>query len=125
MDGDPRTGKTAAEPLVLSAATPVNVEGILDYGTVVFAENPTTLLEARDFHGYEFDGRTGGIVTITPADMEMRMAGIMPTSPSPMVSSVYFLAASATGTLSASQRIFTICSSGTCSCACLSVPGEA
>jgi mono/diheme cytochrome c family protein len=65
MDGDPETGKTAAEPLLLTASTRVNVEGILDYGTVVFAENPTTLLEAGDFHGYEFDGRTGGVVTIT------------------------------------------------------------
>src|SRR6185436_6577210 len=38
---------------------------ILDYGTVVFAENPTTLLEPGDFHGYEFDGKAGGVVTIT------------------------------------------------------------
>jgi cytochrome c peroxidase len=60
-----KTGKTSEEPLVLTASTKVDIEGILDYGTVVFAENPTTLLEAQDFHGYEFDGKTGGIVTIT------------------------------------------------------------
>jgi hypothetical protein len=60
-----KTGKTSDEALTLTATTKVNIEGILDYGTVVFAENPTTLLEAGDFHGYEFDGKTGGIVTIT------------------------------------------------------------
>jgi len=61
-----KTGKTAAEqPLVLGAGTRLAIEGILDYGTVVFAENPTTLLEVNDFHGYEFDGKAGGIVTIT------------------------------------------------------------
>jgi len=42
----------------------VSTEGILDYGTVVFAENPTTLLEAGDFHSYKFDGRAGVVVTI-------------------------------------------------------------
>jgi len=62
---EPKTGKTSDEPLTLSAGTRVNIEGILDYGTVVFAENPTTHLEAGDFHGYEFDGKAGGIVTIT------------------------------------------------------------
>jgi hypothetical protein len=60
-----KVGKTAEQPLTLSSAVKVDIEGILDYGTVVFAENPTTLLEARDFHGYEFDGKAGGIVTIT------------------------------------------------------------
>jgi len=65
-DVDPRTGKAVTtEPLVLSASTPVSIEGILDYGTVVFAENPTTLLESGDFHGFEFDGKAGGVVTIT------------------------------------------------------------
>jgi cytochrome c peroxidase len=59
-----KTGKTSDQPLVLTN-TKVDIEGILDYGTVVFAENPTTLLEAADFHGYEFDGKAGGIVTIT------------------------------------------------------------
>src|SRR5262245_2181095 len=43
----------------------VSQEGILDFGTVVFAENPTTLLEFGDLHGYEFDGKKGGVVTIT------------------------------------------------------------
>jgi mono/diheme cytochrome c family protein len=65
IDDDLKTGMTSEEPLVLTAATPVATEGILDYGTVVFAENPTTLLEAKDFHGYEFDGKAGGVVTIT------------------------------------------------------------
>jgi subtilisin-like proprotein convertase family protein len=63
--GTTKTGKAIAEPLTLTSATKVTTEGILDYGTVVFAENPTTLLEANDFHGYEFDGKAGGIVTIT------------------------------------------------------------
>jgi len=65
MADDPKTGKTSEQPLVLSAATPVGTEGILDYGTVVFAENPTTLLEPGDFHGYEFNGKKGGVITIT------------------------------------------------------------
>jgi cytochrome c peroxidase len=60
-----KTGKTPDQESVLTAGVRVNIEGILDYGTVVFAENPTTLLEASDFHGYEFDGKAGGIVTIT------------------------------------------------------------
>jgi Di-haem oxidoreductase, putative peroxidase len=64
---DPKTSTTSkiAEPLVLTAGTRLAIEGILEYGSVVFAENPTTLLERADFHGYEFDGRAGGIVTIT------------------------------------------------------------
>jgi len=63
---DPRTGKTISEQaLVLSAATPVDIEGVLDYGGVAFAENPTTLLEVGDLHGYEFNGKAGGVVTIT------------------------------------------------------------
>jgi len=60
--------KTATNPdqaSVLTAGVRVNIEGILEYGAVVFAENPTTLLEASDFHGYEFDGKAGGVVTIT------------------------------------------------------------
>jgi len=61
-----KTGKTASEqPLVLGAGTRVAIEGILEFNTVVFAENPTTLMEANDFHGYEFDGKAGGVVTIT------------------------------------------------------------
>jgi len=67
IDGDLKTGETSDEPLVITAGTRLNIEGVLDYGTVVFAENPTTLLEAGDFHGYEFDGRAGGVVTITMA----------------------------------------------------------
>ncbi len=67
QDGDLRTGKTAEseQALVLTDSIKVDIEGILDYGTVVFAQNPTTLLEANDFHGYEFDGKAGGVVTIT------------------------------------------------------------
>jgi len=65
IDGDFKTGRSSDQPLVLSAATPVSTEGILDYGAVVFAENPTTLMEKNDFHGYEFDGKAGGVVTIT------------------------------------------------------------
>jgi len=65
VEGEPKTGTTSEEPLTLTAGTRVNIEGILDYGTVVFAENPTTLLEPGDFHGYEFDGKAGGVVTIT------------------------------------------------------------
>jgi len=65
IDGGDQTGKASEEPLVLSASTPVSTEGILDFGTVVFAENPTTLMEANDFHGYEFNGKAGGIITIT------------------------------------------------------------
>jgi len=40
-------------------------EGIIDFGTTVFAANPTTLLEPLDFHRYEFQGHAGGTVTIT------------------------------------------------------------
>jgi hypothetical protein len=67
LENDPKTAKTdkIAAPLDITAGTIVNIEGILDYGTVVFAQNPTTLLERGDFHGYEFDGRAGGVVTIT------------------------------------------------------------
>jgi cytochrome c peroxidase len=63
IDDDLKTGETS-DPLVLTASTRVNIEGVLDYGTVVFVDNPTTLLEAGDFHGYEFDGKAGGVVTI-------------------------------------------------------------
>jgi len=65
IDGGEKAGKASEEPLTLSAATPVSTEGILDFGAVVFAENPTTLMEANDFHGYEFNGKAGGIITIT------------------------------------------------------------
>jgi cytochrome c peroxidase len=62
---EPQAATTSDEALTLTLATRVNIEGILDYGTVVFAENPTTLLEPGDFHGYEFQGKAGGVVTIT------------------------------------------------------------
>jgi mono/diheme cytochrome c family protein len=62
---DPLTSKTPSEPLVLTAGVRVATEGILSYGAVVFAENPTTLLEANDFHGYELDGKAGGNISIT------------------------------------------------------------
>jgi len=62
---DPQTGKASDEPLVLTAGVRVATEGILSYGAVVFAENPTTLMEANDFHGYELDGQAGGNITIT------------------------------------------------------------
>jgi hypothetical protein len=65
LANEPRTGALSGEALTLTAATRVTDEGILDYGTVVFAENPTTLLEAGDLHGYEFNGRAGGVVSIT------------------------------------------------------------
>src|ERR1051325_6560908 len=63
---DPKTSTTAAaQPLQITAGTRIGVEGILSYGTVVFAQNPTTLMEASDFHGYEFDARAGANITIT------------------------------------------------------------
>jgi cytochrome c peroxidase len=62
---DPRTSKTAEEPLQITAGTRISAEGLLSYGAVVFAENPTTLLESSDFHGYELDGKAGGNITIT------------------------------------------------------------
>jgi mono/diheme cytochrome c family protein len=62
---DPKTSKAADDPSTLTAGVRVSPEGIIDFGTTVFAENPTTLLERSDFHGYAFDGRTGGVVTIT------------------------------------------------------------
>ena len=62
---DPKTSKSSDEPLVLTAGVRVATEGILSYGAVVFAENPTTLMEANDFHGYELDGKAGGNITIT------------------------------------------------------------
>ena len=57
-------GKTD-EDLVLTPSLNVSNEGKLAFDTVVFAENPTTLLEVGDFHGYEFMGKAGGVVTIT------------------------------------------------------------
>lgn len=62
---DPRTSKTAEEPLQITAGTRISAAGLLSYGAVVFAENPTTLMEASDFHGYELDGKAGGNITIT------------------------------------------------------------
>jgi mono/diheme cytochrome c family protein len=62
---DPKTSKAADDPLTLTAGVRISPEGIIDFGTTVFAENPTTLLEASDFHGYAFDGKAGGVVTIT------------------------------------------------------------
>jgi mono/diheme cytochrome c family protein len=50
---------------VITAGTRIAFEGILEFGSVVFAENPTTLLEGSDFQSYEFSGRAGGNVTIT------------------------------------------------------------
>ena len=52
-------------PFFQTAGIRSSIEGILDYGTVVFATNPTTLLEPLDFHKYEFDGHAGGTVAIT------------------------------------------------------------
>src|SRR4051812_39291579 len=65
ISDDPLTSKAPTEPLALTAGVRVGIEGILSYGATVFAENPTTLLEANDFHGYEIDGRAGGNVTIS------------------------------------------------------------
>ena len=65
IDGDPKTSKTSARPLEITPGTRISTEGILSYGAVVFAENPTTLMEAGDFHGYELDGLAGGNITIT------------------------------------------------------------
>jgi hypothetical protein len=62
---DPTTEKEIQEPLVLSDSMNLTNEGLLDFNTVVFSQNPTTLLERTDFHGYEFEGRAGGVVTIT------------------------------------------------------------
>ena len=61
ISDDLLTSKAPSEPLALTAGVRVSTEGILSYGGfVVFGENPTTLLEANDFHGYEFDGKAGG-----------------------------------------------------------------
>src|SRR5882724_12717170 len=62
---EPRTSKAADEPLQITAGTKISSEGLLSYGAVVFAESTTTLLEPGDFHGYELDGKAGGVVTIT------------------------------------------------------------
>jgi hypothetical protein len=64
---DPKTSKTGiiSEELKITDGTIIANEGLLDFNTVVFAENPTTLLEKGDFHGYEFEGRAGGVITIT------------------------------------------------------------
>jgi mono/diheme cytochrome c family protein len=78
---DPKTGETGkiAQPLDLTAATRLTIEGILDYGTVVFAQNPTTLLEAGDFHAYEFAGKAGGVVTITMTSTGNTSCGALDT----------------------------------------------
>jgi len=60
-----KTSKTSDEPLEITPGLRISTEGILSYGAVVFAENPTTLMEANDFHGYELDGEAGGSITIT------------------------------------------------------------
>jgi mono/diheme cytochrome c family protein len=62
-----KTGKTGkiSQDLKITAGTKINVEAVLDFNTTVFAENPTTLLEQGDFHGYEFDARAGAVVTVT------------------------------------------------------------
>jgi len=60
-----KTGQSSDDLLTLTSGTRVSIEGILDYGTVVFAENPTSLLETGDFHGYEFFAKQGGVVTLT------------------------------------------------------------
>jgi hypothetical protein len=64
LANDPLTEKEASEPLLLTNIH-VDIEGVLPFGGTAFSENPTTLLEAKDFHGYEFDGLAGGVVTIT------------------------------------------------------------
>ncbi|HEX5058294.1 MAG TPA: di-heme oxidoredictase family protein [Kofleriaceae bacterium] len=61
--GEEETAKYDDE-LVLTAATPINDEGLLAFDTAVFPENPTTLLEQGDFHGYKFNGKAGGKITI-------------------------------------------------------------
>jgi mono/diheme cytochrome c family protein len=65
MANEPTTGQASGELLFLSPGMRVSFEGVLDFGSVVFAENPTTLLEAGDIHRYEFQGRAGGVVTVT------------------------------------------------------------
>jgi len=62
---EPKTSQAADQPLQITAGTRISSEGLLSYGAVVFAESTTTLLEAGDFHGYELDGKAGGVVTIT------------------------------------------------------------
>lgn len=63
-DDSASSGKVEA-PLTLSAATRIDSEGVLEFGATVFDTSPTTLLEQGDFHGYEFHGKAGGIVTIS------------------------------------------------------------
>ena len=62
--GEEKTGKEVQD-LVLTVGTRVGVEAVLNFPATAFIQNPTTLLEAKDFHGYEFDGQAGGVVTIT------------------------------------------------------------
>lgn len=65
LGDDTGSSGKADEPLTLSPATHIDDEGVLEYGVMVFDTNPTTLLEPGDFHGYEFHGKAGGIVTIS------------------------------------------------------------
>lgn len=53
------------QPLTLSSAVHIDDEGVLEYGAMAFDSSPTTLLEPGDFHGYEFHGKAGGVVTIS------------------------------------------------------------
>jgi len=53
-----------AETLAATDLGNITEEGLLDYGTKVFAENPTTLLEAAESHSYPLNGKAGGVVTI-------------------------------------------------------------
>ena len=54
LSNDPPKEGATEEALNL-ASIKFTTEGILDYETTVFGENPTTLLEPKDFHGFEFD----------------------------------------------------------------------
>ena len=62
---EPKTGKAAEVPIFQTAGMRTAIEGILNFGSTVFETNPSTLLQALDFHTYEFDGHAGGTVTIT------------------------------------------------------------
>jgi len=66
VGGEPTTGKIDL-PLFSTQVLQSHLagEGIIDFGTTVFATNPTTLLEPLDFHRYEFQAHAGGTVTIT------------------------------------------------------------
>ncbi|HEY5948127.1 MAG TPA: hypothetical protein VIV40_21675, partial [Kofleriaceae bacterium] len=55
---------TIEQALVLDTVH-VSAEGVLEFNTKVPAENPTTLLEHGEFHGYEFKGKAGARIQIT------------------------------------------------------------